>query len=106
MSETAEHAGPSTTEKLVYMANQISRFFTAQPRGKAALSTADHIKSFWTPHMLRDIYAHLDKTGGEGLTPVSLEAVRLVRGVPHAEMVDALHQAGQRAAEDPGNDAG
>jgi formate dehydrogenase subunit delta len=101
-----DHAGPSTTDKLVYMANQISRFFASQPRGKAALSSADHIKSFWTPHMLRDIYIHLDKTGGEGLSPVSLEAVKIVRGSSHAGMVDALHAAGLPAAEDPGNDAG
>ena len=105
MSE-AEHAGPSTTEKLVYMANQIGRFFDSQPGKAQTLGAADHIKSFWTPHMLRDIYAHLDKTGGEGLLPISLEAVKIVRGVPHATMVDALHEAGKPAAEDPGNDAG
>jgi formate dehydrogenase subunit delta len=101
-----DHAGPSTTEKLVYMANQISRFFASQPGDKAALSTADHIKSFWTPHMLRDIYAHLDKTGGEGLGEVALEAVKMVREKSQTAMVDALHAAGLPAAEDPGNDAG
>lgn len=105
MSEI-DHAGPSTTEKLVHMANQIGRFFVTQPGDKAALSTADHIKAFWTANMLRDIYAHVDRTGGEGLAPVSLEAVKLVRGVSQAAMVDALHAAGLPAGEDPGNDAG
>ena len=105
MSE-ADHAGPSTTDKLVYMANQIARFFVSQPRGAAALSTADHIKSFWTPHMLRDIYAHLDKTGGEGLMPASLEAITILKSAPPGAVRSGLAAAGRPTSRAAGNDAG
>ena len=105
MSE-ALHAGPSTTEKLVYMANQIGRFFASQKGGTAALSTADHIKSFWTAHMLRDIYAHVDKTGGEGLDPISLDAVMFLKSAPSGAVRSGLAAAGATTSRAPGNDAG
>ena len=105
MSETA-HAGPSTTEKLVYMANQIARFFKSQKGETQVLHTADHIKSFWTPHMLRDIYAHVDKTGGEGLDPISLDAIRMLQSAPTGAVRKGLEAAGESHSREPGNDAG
>ncbi|MEO6338983.1 MAG: formate dehydrogenase subunit delta [Caulobacteraceae bacterium] len=105
MSEV-EHAGPSTTEKLVYMANQIARFFKSQKGSTQALHTADHIKSFWTPHMLRDIYAHMDKTGGEGLDPISLEAILFLKSAPTGAVRSGLQAAGEHTSREPGNDAG
>ena len=97
----------STTDRLVYMANQISSFFISQGTAeRAVLGVADHIKSFWDPSMIRRIYAHLDATGGEGLNPVALEAVRTVRKAsPHA-MQSALERMGVHTGEDEGDDAG
>lgn len=61
-------------EKLVRMANQIAAFFKAQG-SSAPAEVADHLEKFWDPRMRRGILAHV-ASGGEGLDPVALEAVR------------------------------
>jgi formate dehydrogenase subunit delta len=55
-------------DKLVYMANQIGKFFESQGPEQAVSGTADHIKKFWDPRMRAQIYAYLD-SGGKGLDP-------------------------------------
>ena len=67
-------------EKLVYMANQIGKFFTSQGKEQAAAGTADHIRKFWDPHMRATIAAHLD-AGGVGLDPVVRLAVERLKDV-------------------------
>jgi formate dehydrogenase subunit delta len=57
-----------TTDKLVYMANQIGRFFASQGAEQAAAGTAEHVRKFWDPRMRKAIFVHLDN-GGEGLDP-------------------------------------
>ena len=64
-------------DKLVYMANQIGKFFATQGPEQAAAGTADHIKKFWDPRMRTEIAAHL-KAGGEGLDPIVREAIEQV----------------------------
>jgi len=61
-------------EKLVYMANQIGRFFAHQPEAKAIALTADHLKKFWDPRMRKVIIAYAE-AGGEGLEPHVKKAV-------------------------------
>jgi formate dehydrogenase subunit delta len=63
-----------TLDKLVYMANQIGKFFASQGQDQAAAGTADHIKKFWDPRMRAAIIAHL-KAGGAGLDPVARTAI-------------------------------
>ncbi len=71
-------------DKLVYMANQIGRFFVTQGQEKAAAGTADHIRKFWEPRMRTAIIAHL-KAGGAGLDPVvRLALERLPEAKPEA----------------------
>ena len=65
-------------DRLVYMANQIGKFFAHQPENIAVDEIADHIKSFWERRMLADIYAHLD-AGGAGLDPRVILALRKLR---------------------------
>jgi len=60
--------------KLVRMANQIAIAFRLQPHAQAVAGAADHIKSFWTPKMRRDIATHLAE-GGDGLEPLAKEAI-------------------------------
>lgn len=71
-------------DKLVYMANQIGKFFASQGLGRgddeAVAGTALHIRKFWDPRMRRAILAHLDATGGAGLEPLAREAVQRIRG--------------------------
>ena len=65
----------SPEDKLVRMANQIGQFFKSQPHDEALAGIADHLRSFWTPKMRRQI-AYLAAAGGAGLDPLTLEAVR------------------------------
>lgn len=61
-------------EKLVYMANQIGRFFAHRSAEQAVADTADHLRKFWEPRMHKAIFDYVDG-GGEGLTPSVLKAV-------------------------------
>jgi len=65
-------------EKLVYMANQIGRFFAHQPEEQTIANTADHLKKFWDPRMRNAIIAYVE-AGGEGLQPLVLKAVLSLR---------------------------
>jgi len=64
--------------KLVYMANQIGKFFASQGQEQAVAGTADHIKKFWDPRMRAAIFAHL-KEGGAGLDPIVRTALEQLR---------------------------
>lgn len=59
-----------TTDTLIRMANQIAANLAHEDDPAGA--TAEHIRLFWDPRMKQAIAAH----GGEGLTPVAMEAVR------------------------------
>ena len=65
-------------ERLVYMANQIGKFFAAQGEEAAVAGVADHLKKFWDPRMRAQIVAHLD-VGGVGLDPNVAAAVARLR---------------------------
>ncbi len=64
--------------KLVTMANQIATFFATQPGETQAAEVSGHLKAFWEPRMLQALYAHVD-AGGEGLSPLVIEAVGRLR---------------------------
>jgi formate dehydrogenase subunit delta len=111
MSSTAADAESqihvTTTQKLVYMANQIAAFFASQGRDeKAVAGTADHIKAFWDPSMRKGINAHIDATGGEGLSPTALKAIQHLREAAPATIRAELAHAGLPTATAPGDDAG
>ena len=65
-------------DKLVYMANQIGKFFASQGPDQAVAGTLDHLKKFWDPRMREAIVAHLEK-GGEGLDAHVREAVEQLK---------------------------
>jgi formate dehydrogenase subunit delta len=62
-------------DKLVYMANQIGKFFAGQGEEYAVPLIADHLTKFWDPRMRAAIVAHLDD-GGNGLDPLVREAIK------------------------------
>ncbi|TCT08210.1 formate dehydrogenase subunit delta [Aquabacter spiritensis] len=64
----------STTDRLVYMANQIATFFASQPHAAAIAGTREHIEKFWDPRMRTKIAEHI-AAGGEGLSPIAREAL-------------------------------
>jgi len=65
-------------DKLVYMANQIGKFFAHQGEEKAIAGIADHLAKFWDPRMRSAILAHL-AAGGAGLDPLALKAVESLK---------------------------
>jgi formate dehydrogenase subunit delta len=68
-------------DKLVYMANQIGRFFASQGDDQAVAGIADHLQKYWDPRMRSTIVHHLDH-GGRGLEPLVRQAVvRLKEGL-------------------------
>jgi formate dehydrogenase subunit delta len=62
-----------SVDKLIYMANQIAKFFVSQGQERAITGTAEHIKKFWDPRMRSHMFAYL-QNGGAGLDPVALAA--------------------------------
>src|ERR1700742_3953061 len=65
-------------DRLIYMANQIGKFFGSQGHDKAVPGIAEHIRKFWEPRMRRAIFAHLDG-GGAGLDPSVREAIETLK---------------------------
>jgi formate dehydrogenase subunit delta len=68
----------TSPKKLIYMANQIGKFFAAQGHDKAVAGVANHLTRFWDPSMRKKIVRHLNE-GGEGLDPIVREAVERLR---------------------------
>jgi len=61
-------------DKLVYMANQISKFCAGQGDAVAVSGTTEHLQKFWDPRMRAIIRRYLAE-GGQGLDPVARRAV-------------------------------
>jgi formate dehydrogenase subunit delta len=83
-------------DKLVYMANQIGKFFASQGRDKAVAGVAEHLAKFWDPRMRAAIVAHLD-AGGVGLDPPVREAVDKLRATQDKARPSPLPACGERS---------
>lgn len=70
-------------DKLVYMANQIGKFFKAQGDDRALVGISEHIKKFWDPRMRSSIFAHID-AGGAGLDPLVKRAIEKLKAAETA----------------------
>jgi len=66
-------------DRLIYMANQIGKYFASQHRQNPVDGIANHLKAFWDPSMRKAILEYVDG-GGEGLDPPVLRAVQVLRG--------------------------
>jgi formate dehydrogenase subunit delta len=75
-------ASAGRPDRLIYMANQIARFFADQP-GDPAAGTAGHLKNFWDPQMRAELAAWR-AAGGDGLDPIAHEAVGRLAAQPAA----------------------
>ncbi|MBL43049.1 MAG: formate dehydrogenase [Rhodospirillaceae bacterium] len=62
------------TQKLIYMANQISNYFESYPEEKAIISTTNHINKYWDKRMKKEIIVYAENNG-DGLNSVALNAV-------------------------------
>ena len=65
-------------DKLVYMANQIGKFFAGQGPDRAVAGVAEHMAKFWDPRMRAAIIAHLE-AGGAGFDPPVHTAIEKLR---------------------------
>jgi len=61
-------------DRLVYMANQISKFFRSQGEEAAVKSSAEHLKKFWDPRLRASILQYL-ANDGDGLEPIARQTV-------------------------------
>jgi formate dehydrogenase subunit delta len=65
-------------DRLVAMANDIARFFEAEPDTReVARAIAGHLKRYWDPRMRREIVAHY-RDGGAGLRDTTRSAIGLL----------------------------
>jgi formate dehydrogenase subunit delta len=67
-----------TSDKLVYMANQIATFFGSQPHENQAERVALHLRDFWVPEMRAELLRIVD-AGGARLNPLVLDAAERLR---------------------------
>jgi formate dehydrogenase subunit delta len=65
-------------DRLIYMANQIGKFFHGQSHDKAVPGITEHIRKFWDPRMRAAILRHLE-AGGAGLDPEVRAALAALR---------------------------
>ncbi|MCS0495090.1 formate dehydrogenase subunit delta [Ancylobacter mangrovi] len=65
----------NTMDRLVYMANQIGKFFEPQGHERAVKGVAKHVKDFWDPRMRARMEDHI-AAGGAGLMPTVFEALK------------------------------
>lgn len=79
----------NTMDRLVYMANQIGKFFEVQKHERAVPGIAKHIKDFWDPRMRARMEDHL-AAGGEGLAPLVFEALKTLPPVKR-DTIPAAH---------------
>ena len=64
------------TSHLVQMANSIGDFFAAMPDAEEARrDLAMHIQRYWEPRMRRSLFEHIDRTRGDGLSVIVLQAL-------------------------------
>jgi len=77
-------------DRLVYMANQIGKFFEAQRADEVVPGIANHIKKFWDLRMREAIFAYMD-AGGEGIDRPVREALEKLKAAGHRtkESLDA-----------------
>ena len=87
-------------EKLVRMANQIADFFRPYSQEEAVAGVQEHIRAFWTKRMRRELAAHA-ASGGEGLQPAVLEALRREARAesPTEKTVEGPKELGQMASD-------
>jgi formate dehydrogenase subunit delta len=71
-------SGPSGTDALVRMVNQIARNVSHETPDVAASQIADHLNSFWAPSMRAQLLAFV-ASGGAGVDDLALSALTQVR---------------------------
>lgn len=66
-------------DKLVYMANQIAKFFESAKEGARSQGVADHINKFWEPRMRTQLFERVESGRTSEMHPLVLEAMGAIR---------------------------
>lgn len=65
-----------SSDNLIKMANQIAHYFDSEPdRALAVQGVRQHLQSFWTPAMRRQLAEWIEAHAGEGVDSKVLEAL-------------------------------
>lgn len=91
----------STTERLVYMAHQIARNFAALGDDESVAATAQHLASYWDPHMKDRIVAIAHDRPGILSPTVAAAVARMARGrttPPSGAQFNAVDEVGHSDA--------
>lgn len=75
-----------SAEKLVRMANDVARYFSAYPTEVAVAEVRQHLEAFWPRRMRQDALAALD-AGERGFDPLVIAALEAMRAA--APAIDA-----------------
>ena len=89
------HTGP---DKLVYMANQIGRFFVTEDRATAVSGIADHLRKFWDPRMRAEIGRPAKVIATGGLAVLFDEATDIFDSVEPDLTLEGLALLAERAS--------
>lgn len=89
--------------KLDHMANQIAAFFRSYPDDEAIAGVHDHIRSFWSPAMRRDLLARADAGAAnlDRLVVAALHGLRAGRS-PAGREAAGPAEVGEIGASDAG----
>lgn len=84
---------------LVRMANQITAFYAAYPKGEAIDGIAKHVHLFWDPRMRNQLKRYID-AGAADLDPLFLEAAHdYFKGPKTPAVKSAADKAPNKGAE-------
>jgi formate dehydrogenase subunit delta len=99
----SEHHAIDPGEKLGRMANQIAGFFRTYPEDEAIAGVHDHIVSFWSPSMRRDLTTRAERSP-DGLDPLVLRALHAIRTgkSPASREAAGPREVGEIGASDAG----
>ena len=89
--------------KLDHMANQIASFFRSYPEPEAVAGIHDHIRSFWSPAMRRDLVQREERGAGhlDPLVVAALHAMKTGASPAHREAAGPS-DVGEIGASDAG----
>ena len=89
--------------KLDHMANQIAAFFRSYPEEEAVAGVHDHIRSFWSPSMRRDLAARIETKSArvDPLVVAAFNALATGNSPAHRETAGPA-EVGEIGASDAG----
>jgi hypothetical protein len=64
---------------LIFMANQVGRFFEHYPWDEGVEGVINHIRKFWHPYMRKELIKYCEEHGDQELIPIVRAAVERLK---------------------------